>query len=87
MYLKIAIVVLHGCSIFADDLLCCVHRTRILLISFFLSQSICVCVCVQEKSGGESFFSKLAAPTRAPDKAMLSPPPVAQHTSQSIGRL
>ena len=31
---------------YSDDLLCCVRRTRILLISFFLSQSICVCVCV-----------------------------------------
>ena len=31
---------------YSDDLLCCVRRTSILLISFFLSQSMCVCVCV-----------------------------------------
>ena len=31
---------------YSDDLLCCVRRTRILLIFFFLSQSMCVCVCV-----------------------------------------
>ena len=35
---------------YSDDLLCCVRRTRILLIcfflSFFLSQSINMCVCV-----------------------------------------
>ena len=35
---------------YSDDLLCCVRRTRILLISFFLNQSICVCVCVYVNS-------------------------------------
>ena len=32
---------------YSDDLLCCVRRTRILLISFFLNQYVCVGACMR----------------------------------------